>query len=128
MARKVGNIPLITRVVASCETPDAKYPGLKASSSIIPIGFQRTPINRPFHFPTRFDPNIDIPLRDGVKLRTDVFRPVYNTKLRALLVWSPYGKSGAAFFTLELVPGRSGVTASRPSACRSLKAWTLLSG
>lgn len=50
-----------------------------------------------------------------MKLRTDVFRPVYNTKLRALLVWSPYGKSGAAFFTLELVPGRSGVAASKPS-------------
>ena len=50
-----------------------------------------------------------------MKLRTDVFRPVYNKKVPALLVWSPYGKSGAGFFTLELVPGRSGVAASKPS-------------
>lgn len=53
-----------------------------------------------------------ITLRDGVELRVDIFRPVHDVKVPALLVWGLYRKSGAGFFTLDLVPGRSGIAAS----------------
>ncbi len=36
-------------------------------------------------------------------------------KVPALLVWSTDGKSGTGFFTVELLPGRAGVAASKLS-------------
>lgn len=118
MARKVGNISVIPRAVVPCGTPGAKYLGPKASSYIILIGFQRIPINRPFHVLSRFDRDIDIPLRHGVKLLADIFCLVHNKKVPALLVWSPYGKSGAGFFNPEFVPSCSGVAASKISSMK----------
>jgi len=36
--------------------------------------------------------DLAIPMRDGVKLYADVFRPVSGAAVPALLTWSPYGK------------------------------------
>jgi predicted acyl esterase len=37
-----------------------------------------------------------MPLRDGHSLRADIFRPasVGDARVPALVVWSPYGKTG----------------------------------
>ena len=44
-----------------------------------------------------WEKDVAIPLRDGVELRSDVFRParLQGKPLPALLAWSPYGKTGA---------------------------------
>ena len=38
----------------------------------------------------------DFPVRDGVKLKGDVFRPRSREKFPAILMQTPYGKSGQA--------------------------------
>ncbi|RHZ56272.1 CocE/NonD family hydrolase [Aspergillus thermomutatus] len=35
-----------------------------------------------------------IPMRDGVKLYADIFRPAAEEKVPAIIPWSPYGKAG----------------------------------
>lgn len=40
--------------------------------------------------------DLKVPLRDGVQLLADVFRPVSSddTPVPAIMPWSPYGKTG----------------------------------
>lgn len=35
-----------------------------------------------------------ITMRDGVKLRADIYRPKTDDKVPAIIMWGPYGKSG----------------------------------
>ena len=43
-----------------------------------------------------FEQDVRIPLRDGVAIWADVFRPLLseNQPVPAVLAWSPYGKQG----------------------------------
>lgn len=67
------------------------------STKTLPKGWQREADRLPLKEDLIWDKDVDIPLRDGVKLRADVFRPAkYDGKpLPALLPWSPYGKTGS---------------------------------
>ena len=38
------------------------------------------------------DRDMSVPMRDGVKLYVDVYRPDAGQKVPALVAWSPYGK------------------------------------
>lgn len=115
MARNNRNLEVLLRSTTPCEAPHAKYPGLNPGSTTLPKGFQKEPGLRAFEAATVFDRDIEIPLRDGIKIRADVFRPVDGPKVPALLAWSPYGKSGAGFFNLDAVPGRVGISPSQLS-------------
>ena len=64
---------------------------------------------------TVYERDVTVVLRDDTKLRADVFRPDTDDKVPALLVWSPYGKTGTGFFHLDIVPGRVGVQRDRLS-------------
>jgi predicted acyl esterase len=67
---------------------------LNPSVTELPKGHKRTPANRAFEADTVFEKDIAIPLRDGLKLYVDVFRPKTDSKVPAILIWSPYGKTG----------------------------------
>ncbi|KAF9889999.1 hypothetical protein FE257_006679 [Aspergillus nanangensis] len=111
----MAQIQVLYRQTPSCDESISKHQGLNPSCTILQKGFQKDPGTRPFEAATIFDRDIQIPLRDGVKLRADVFRPVTDFKVPALVVWSPYGKSGAGFFNLDYVPGRAGIPVSKLS-------------
>lgn len=98
-----------------CESPQARYKGVKPGSITLPKGFQKEPGLRAFEAETTFDRDIEVPLRDGIKLRADVFHPANDAKVPAILIWSPYGKTGSGFFNLDIVPGRVGVPPNRLS-------------
>ena len=70
------------------------YDPLKPSVTVLPKGHQRTSSNKSFEADTIFEKDIVLPMRDGVKLYADVFRPVTDEKVPAILIWSPYGKTG----------------------------------
>ncbi|NNJ98887.1 MAG: CocE/NonD family hydrolase, partial [Desulfatitalea sp.] len=55
-----------------------------------------------------FDRDVAVPMRDGITLHIDIFRPPGNGKFPALLAWSPYGKRGG-YQTLDLFPLRFGI-------------------
>lgn len=67
------------------------------SQRLLPKGWQKDPETLPLREDLIWDKDVDIPLRDGVKLRADVFRPVCDEhdKIPALIAWSPYGKTGS---------------------------------
>ena len=63
---------------------------------LLPKGWQKAEGRRRLDQDLIFERDIRIPLRDGVTIWADVFRPVPsdNQPVPALLAWSPYGKQG----------------------------------
>ncbi|KAL1869038.1 hypothetical protein Plec18167_008041 [Paecilomyces lecythidis] len=54
-------------------------------------------------------------MRDGVKLRADIYRPKTDDKVPAIIMWGPYGKSGNGILNLHLFPLRAGIPQSKLS-------------
>lgn len=119
----VGGIEVIQKEITKIDHHHAGYNGLNPSSTTLPKGYRKDPSFRGFEAATIWDRDIEVPLRDGVILRADVFRPAAVVeKVPALLVWSPYGKSGTGFLSLDLVPGRVGVPKTALSGFESFEA------
>ncbi|RSL54657.1 hypothetical protein CEP53_007364 [Fusarium sp. AF-6] len=49
---------------------------------------------RPLEDELLWDQDVEITLRDGAKILCDIFRPITNEKIPALIAFSPYGKAG----------------------------------
>lgn len=60
----------------------------------LPAGFRKTPESRPLPCEIIFESDQFLPLRDGPRLRADIYRPKTEAKVPAIMMWSPYGKSG----------------------------------
>lgn len=50
-----------------------------------------------------FDKDVTIPLRDGVEIYGDLYRPSLEKPFPTLIAWSPYGKHG--YLTVDMFPG-----------------------
>ena len=122
MSLNVGSITVLQQLATSPESKDSKYDGLNPSSTILPKGHKKGPGNRALGANTIYDRDIQLQVRDGAKLRADVFRPEGAEKVPALLAWSPYGKSGTGFFDLNLAPGRVGILQSMLSGYEKFEA------
>jgi predicted acyl esterase len=94
-SRPIDNHPLLmlphSSAVALCDlqptdSPLSQWTGLRPETST----FERDAV---------------IPLRDGNSLRADIFRPARADQGRvpALVVWSPYGKTGSGALYLSCV-------------------------
>jgi uncharacterized protein len=94
MSLKVGNIDVSHTDITRPEAADSFYNGFKPSTQTLTRGHKRLERSRQFSVDTIYDRDIEIPMRDGVILRADVFRPADSEKVPAILAWSPYGKSG----------------------------------
>ncbi|KAI8170993.1 Cocaine esterase [Colletotrichum sp. SAR 10_65] len=86
------------------------YDKFNPSTRKLPKGHRRTVENKAFEADTIFEKDVAMPMRDGIKLYCDVFRPDNAEKVPAILIWSPYGKSGNG-----MLPGRFGVPMSEVS-------------
>ena len=116
MARKIGDIEILHAKSTPIDTPRGLYNGFKPSTTTLPKGWKKDDGCRAFPVDTIWERDVKIPMRDGVNLYADVFRPADDSqKVPAVIPWSPYGKSGTGFFQLDLVPGRVGVPQSRLS-------------
>ena len=60
----------------------------------LPVGYRIDPGFRSLPVDIVFEKDVAVPLRDGVSIRVDVFRPVGADKVPVIVAWSPYGKSG----------------------------------
>ena len=83
-----------------------------ASSVVLPAGHTKRKGTRPFPCDIRFDHNQPFAMRDNVTLRVDDFRPVTEDPVPALIIWSPYRKSGLGALNLEAAALRGGVSQS----------------
>jgi predicted acyl esterase len=91
-------VEVLHKQITSPETPRANFTGAieaKPSVTTLPKGFKKNDETRPFRVSTVWEKDIEIPMRDSIKLRADVFRPSEATeKIPILMAYSPYGKSG----------------------------------
>lgn len=95
MSQSIDDILVLQAPLTTIHAPEAQYSGLNPATHTLPEGFQKSSSHRPFRAATIFEQDIEVPLRDGVIIRADVFRPAdVNDPVPALVVWSPYGKSG----------------------------------
>ena len=122
MALTVQSVEVLHMPTTSPDAPDSNYAGFNPSSTVLPKGHQKAPGNRALRANTVYDRDVAIGLRDGVKLRADIFRPEGEDKVPAMLAWSPYGKTGTGFFDLHLLPERVGVPQSRVSGYQKFEA------
>jgi uncharacterized protein len=67
------------------------------SQRILPEGWRRDPDRLALKEALIWEKDVPVPLRDGLILRADIFRPARldGQPIPALLAWSPYGKTGS---------------------------------
>jgi uncharacterized protein len=112
---KVGGIEVLQKKISSIDDPTANYNGFNRSSTTLPQGYRKDRVRRAFVVATIWDRDIEIPMRDGIILRADVFRPEGSARVPAIVAWSPYGKTGTGnmvvleyvIFQLRLTPSRA---------------------
>ena len=66
------------------------------STQVLHKGWVKAPGRRPLVEDLIFQKDIAIPLRDGLRMWADVFRPPSSSSepVPAIIAWSPYGKEG----------------------------------
>ncbi|GIZ45817.1 hypothetical protein CKM354_000896800 [Cercospora kikuchii] len=91
---------------------------------IISKGWTKDEGRRPFPVNVVWEKDVRIPLRDGVELLADVFRPVTSdeTPVPAIMPWSPYGKTGSGMQQLDMFPWRVGVPRNATSGLEKWEA------
>ncbi|KAJ5056814.1 Alpha/Beta hydrolase protein [Bipolaris maydis] len=86
-----------------------------AESMELPPGHRKNPGFRAFSSATIFDKNQILTLRDGVKIRADIFRPKGDAKVPGIIMYGPYGKSNSGPINLDFMPLRAGIPQSSQS-------------
>ncbi|CAI7599822.1 unnamed protein product [Penicillium pancosmium] len=112
-----GGFPIPWTPTNRPEDETNMYPYRKQTENTrrLPVGWRFAEGRRPFHQETLFDEVVEIPLRDGVKIYCDIFRPVTDAKIPAILAVSPYGKNGNGFRIFDNIPFRLGLPESATS-------------
>jgi putative CocE/NonD family hydrolase len=121
MPQTVAGIEVQLTSLAPSKEIHGEIPAPQPSTTTLPAGHRKSPGFRALPTPITFDRDIEIPLRDGVRLRADVFRPASDSKVPALVAWGPYGKTGSGPFNLHMMPGRAGVPESKLSGYESFE-------
>ena len=98
-----------------------RYPGFKQETLILKKGSIRYKGAMPLPCDILMERDVEIVLRDGTKIYTDVFRPVEDGTYPALLACSPYGKELGGQW-LDDIPGRSGVPKGATSGLHKFEA------
>ena len=94
MPFKVGSCDVIQLPLPPCEK-DPSYDNPDPSTTTLRKGHQKYSDCAAFQVDTIFEKDVKITLRDGTKIRADIFRAANTSeKVPALIAWSPYGKSG----------------------------------
>ncbi|KAI1501205.1 Alpha/Beta hydrolase protein [Biscogniauxia marginata] len=97
------------------------YPTEPPSTVDLPPGYAKRPGFRPLKTLTRFDKNQVFSMRDGVKIRADIFRPVQRERVPAIINWGPFGKTGSSPLNLAGTTLRAGVPESKLSGYESFE-------
>jgi predicted acyl esterase len=90
------------------DDPVGRYPGFQPGTTTLKAGTVLQPGHLALPCDIVFERDVAIPLRDGVIIYADVFRPAGGRGLPAVVAWSPYGKQGG-FESLDHMPFRAGV-------------------
>ncbi|KAI0593675.1 Alpha/Beta hydrolase protein [Biscogniauxia sp. FL1348] len=97
------------------------YPPEPPSTVDLPPGYAKRPGLRPLRTLTRFEKNLPFPMRDGVIVRADVFRPVQHECVPAIINWGPFGKTGSSPLNLAGTALNAGLPESKLSGYESFE-------
>ena len=112
-------IEVIFRKSTPLSDPKCTYPGIEPGTITLPKGSVQRKGGLPLPCDIIFERDVAVPMRDGVTIYIDVFRPTGADRVPAIVAWSPYGKKGG-HQTLDRLPGRLGIPVS---ALSDLQAW-----
>jgi uncharacterized protein len=90
------------------DAPTARYYGTKSETLLLNKGEIRREGALPLTCDIALDRDVEVTMRDGTVMLTDVFRPVDAGSYPAIVSWSPYGKVVGGQWVDDL-PNRSGV-------------------
>ncbi|OHE90871.1 hypothetical protein CORC01_13816 [Colletotrichum orchidophilum] len=116
--------PLIVNNIEVIQTPTnpPAWPEPKAPSRVeLSAGSQKTPDHRPLPCDIILERDQPLTLRDGTRIRVDIFRPKTDEKIPAILMWAPYGKTDTGTLNLDKIPLRCGVPLSKLSGYESFE-------
>ena len=115
--------------VLKCDIRRPPFPVADPSTVDLPAGHVKQQGQRPLPGPIRFDHNHAFAMRDRIKLRADIFRPITSdaVPVPAIISWGPYGKTNTGALTIEWAPLRSGVPKSKVSGYDSFEAYATTS-
>jgi hypothetical protein len=90
------NITVSQHALQPSDSPLSQWTGSAPEAVTLSAGHVKEHGRRAFLTDTLFERDAIISLRDGHTLRADIFRPVSvdDARVPALVVWSPYGKTG----------------------------------
>lgn len=111
---------ILTRKLKPLDTPEARALPLKRETIVFKKGSQQEEGAMPLPCDMIKEKDVPLTMRDGTVLYADVFLPVTEEKIPAIISWAPYGKGGTGAWTLDEFPGRLGISKSRLSG---LQAW-----
>ena len=74
--------------------PRAEYIGFKPGTTLLKAGTVRDPGRMPLPCDMLLDRDCAVKMRDGITIYVDVYRPVGDEKVPAILSWGPAGKGG----------------------------------
>jgi predicted acyl esterase len=84
---------------------------------VLPPGHKKKPYNKAIPCHIIFQRDFAVPMRDGVKLYCDIYRPgamldtpTFKEKVPIILVYAPYGKQGNSDLFLPALPERLGIS------------------
>ncbi|KAM0362925.1 hypothetical protein ACHAPK_011372 [Fusarium culmorum] len=82
--------------------PLRKPTGFNPATIRLPVGHVKGEGRRPFTVESVFDRDVEVLMRDGIKIYSDVFRPASSSdpggQVPAIIAWSPYGKDSSMLF------------------------------
>ena len=113
-----------TRPAASVDLPEARYKGFRpGTTTVLRAGFRYQRGALPLPCDIMRDKDVALRMRDGTTIYADVFRPMTESPVPAIVNWAPYGKGDTGFWTLDnkkMFPNRFGI---RRSAVSGLQSW-----
>ncbi|KAK5807697.1 hypothetical protein VI817_001955 [Penicillium citrinum] len=101
-----------TELVHPEEHPGFKYAGFHPGKiQQLPRGHVKLPGFQAFPVDVTWEQDREIPMRDGVKIYTDIFRPAGEQEpVPAIIPWSPYGKVATSTLNYDIMgPWRIGI-------------------
>lgn len=107
---KVGSVDVKMRDATPMEGPPAT-----PKTTELPTGHKKRDDCRPLHCPMIFESDQVLTMRDGVKIRADIFRPTTEGRVPTIVMWGPYGKSGSGLLNIHTVPLRAGIPSEQLS-------------
>lgn len=88
------SIDVLRIPIQPLDHPRSGYPGFHPHTELLPEGYQFQPGRRPLPCPVLCHQDVAIPMRDGILLYADIYRPVGEEKVPAILCWGAWGKRG----------------------------------